>query len=325
MTYSANRLILRFVALLATACLVACSPKNQMLDGLDKAIGELGKPSSDWHAVVVSLGKSLPEAEKALISRDLDRLILTGLGSSPPDGRCDGNLIRERVRHELGRIRVRFDTRNPPLAPVPLVPVICEPSPAIFDLERCVSNVELFGHDLDASALMVSIKGVDGQSRSVDADLVGESGSLLSLDTKALKLSEDDAQIIVGTRDSGKALAVIDVVAPVRPPPVPAQAPVTLMVEDVLTQVRGASFGENKSVTYGRKCTPMHQRSECSVMQLRGVGRCEPAWVDPTNERDCRCRVQFTLPAFESIDCRVMLTERTMARQQTAPRKLVCR
>jgi hypothetical protein len=323
-TSSANRLIWRFVALLATACLAACAPKNQVIDGLDKAIGELGKPSADWHAVVVSLGKSLPETGKALIGQDLDRLIQVGLGSSAPDGRCDTNLIRDRVRQELGRLRVKVDTRNLPLTPVPHFPVICEPSPAIFDLDRCVSNVELFGHDLDASALTVSITGVNGQSRGVEANLVGESGYLVTLDTRTLKLSEDDAQIIVSTRDSGKALAVIDVVAPAKLPPVPVMPPVTLMVEEVLAHIEGRSFGENKSVIYGRKCTPLHQRSECSVAQLRGVGQCEPAWVDPTNERDCRCRVQFTLPAFESVDCRVKISERTMVRQQPAPRKLVC-
>jgi hypothetical protein len=320
----ANSLIGRFFALLAAASLVACSPTNHAVDALDKAIGELGKPSADWYAVLGSLEKSLPQASKADIGNDLDRIAQRGLASSPPDGRCDSNLIRARVQQELGRIRIRLDPRNPPLTPEPLFPVICEPSPAIFDLDRCVSNVKLYGQDLDASALMLSITGVDGQSRTVNADFAGESGRLVTLDTKALKLGEDDAQIIVRSRDSDKALAVIDVVAPVRPPPAPVLPAVTQMVENVITHIEAKSFGENKIVTYGRKCSPGHQRSECSVSQLRGIGQCEPAWVDPTNDSNCRCRVQFKLSAFESVDCRIRLNERTTVRQQAAPKKLVC-
>lgn len=314
----------RFAVVLAVVCLSACAPKNQAVEGLDKAIGELGSPSANWHAVASALSKSLPDADKTQIGTDLERVIQGGLASSPPNGRCDANLIRERVRLELNRMRVKLDARNPPLPPSPRLPVVCEPSPAIYELDRCVARLDLYGHDLDASALAVSIKAVNGQSRSAEASFVGEPGRLLTLDTAALKLSEDDAQIIVRARDGQSALVVIDVAAPVRPPPVPFVPTPARTIEETLTHVDARSFGENKGVTYGRNCTPGHQRSECSVKQLSGSGQCEPSWVDPTNEADCRCRVQFMLPAFESLDCRVRLTERAKARAQTPPKKVVC-
>lgn len=324
MLYVAIWRIRRFAVVLAVVCLSACSPKNQAVVGLDKAIGELGNPSANWYAIASALSKSLPEADKTQIGADLERVIQSGLASSPPDGRCDAKLIRERVRLELNRMRVKLDARNPPLPPSPRLPVVCEASPAIYDLDRCVARLGLYGQDLDASALAVSIKAVNGQSRGVEASFVGEPGRLLTLDTAALKLSEDDAQIIVRARDGQAALVVIDVAAPVRLPPVPVMLPPVRTIEETLAHVDGRSFGENKGVTYGRKCTPGHQRSECSVKQLGGSGQCEPSWVDPTNEADCRCRVQFKLLAFESLDCRVRLTERAKAREQTPPKKVVC-
>ncbi len=320
----AIKLVRRCAVVIAVVCLSACSPKNQVVEGLDKAIGELGKPSANWHSIASALDKSLPEAGKTQIGADLERVIQSGLASSPPDGRCDANLIRERVRQELNRMRVKLDARKPPLPPSQLVPVICEPSPAIYDLDRCVAKLDLYGHDLDAAALAVSIKAVNGQSRSAEATFVGESGRLLTLDTAALKLSEDDAQIIVRARDGQTALVVIDVAPPVRPPPAPVMPTPVRTIEEALAHVDGRSFGENKGVTYGRRCTPGHHRSECSVKQLSGSGQCEPSWVDPTNQDDCRCRVQFKLPAFESLDCRVRLTERANAREQAAPKKVVC-
>jgi len=320
----AIKLIRRFAVVLAVVCLSACSPTNQAVEGLDKAIGELGKPSANWYSVTSALSKSLPEADKTRIGTDLERVIQSGLASSPPDGRCDANLIRYRVRLELNRMRVKLDARNPPLPPSPRLPVVCEASPAIYELDRCVARLDLYGHDLDASALAVSIKGVNGQSRNAEVSFVGEPGRLLTLDTAALKLGEDDAQIIVRARDGQDALVAIDVAAPVRLPPVPVILPPPRAIEETLAHVDGRSFGENKGVTYGRKCTPGYQRSECSVKQLSGSGQCEPSWVDPTNEADCRCRVQFKLPAFESLDCRVRLTERTKAREQTPPKKVVC-
>jgi hypothetical protein len=320
----AIKLIRRFAVVLAVVCLSACSPKNQVVDSLDKAIGELGKPAANWYSIAGALAKSLPDAGSAQIGADLERLIQSGLASSPPEGRCDANLIRERVRQGLNRIRVKLDARKPPLPPSALLPVICEPSPAIYDLDRCVAKLDLYGHDLNAAALAVSIKGVNGQSRNVEASFVGESGRLVTLDTAALKLTEDDAQIIVSARQGQAALVVIDVAAPVKPPPVEATPAVVRTIEEALAHVEGRSFGENKGVTYGRKCTPGHHRSECSVKQLSGSGQCEPSWVDPTNQDDCRCRVQFKIPAFESLDCRVRLTERANARQQVAPKKVVC-
>lgn len=320
----ALRPIRRFAVVLAVVCLSACSPENQAVEGLDKAIGELGKPSANWYSVASALGKSLPQADKMQIGTDLERVIQSGLASSPPDGRCDAKLIKERVRLELNRMRVKLDARNPPLPPSPRLPVVCEASPAIYDLDRCVARLDLYGHDLDASALAVSIKGVNGQSRRAEATFVGEPGRLLTLDTAALKLSEDDAEIIVRARVGQAALVVIDVAAPVRPPPVPVLPTPVRTIEDTVVHVDGRSFGENKGVTYGRKCTPEHYRSECSVKQLSGSGQCEPSWVDPTNEADCRCRVQFKLPAFESLDCSVRLTERAKTREQTSPKKVVC-
>lgn len=320
----ANWLICRFFALLAAASLVACSPTNHAVDALDKAIGELGKPSANWHAIVLSLAKSLPPSSQALIAPDLDRIAQRGLASSPPDGRCDPNLIRARVQQEIGRIRIRLDPRNPPLIPARLVAVICEPSPAVFDLERCVRNVDLYGHDLDATAMVLLIEGVNGQVREVEAGVGDPRGRVVTIDSASLQLSEDDARIVVRAKGSDRDMAVIDVVAPVRPPPVQVLPSATRTVDEVITHLDGRSFGENRSVTYGRKCTPGHQRSQCSVQRLRGDGQCEPAWVDPTNESDCRCRVQFKLPAFESLDCRVRLTERTVPRPQPAPKKLVC-
>ena len=324
----AIKLIRRFAVSLAVALAVAglsaCSSKNQAVVGLDKAIAELGQPSANWYAIASALGKSLPEASKAQIGADLDRLIQSGLASSPPDGRCDANLIRERVRQDLNRLRVKLDARKPPLPPSPLVPVICEPSPAIYDLDRCVAKLDLYGHDLDASALTVAIKGVNGQSRSVESYFVGDSGRLVTLDTAGLKLSEDDAQIIVQAKLAQTTLVVIDVAPPVRQPPAPVLPTAVRTIEEALAHIDGRTFGENKGVTYGRKCTPGHHRSECSVKQLSGSGQCEPSWVDATNEGDCRCRVQFKLPAFESLDCRVRLTERANAREQAAPKKVVC-
>lgn len=320
----AIKLIRRFAVVLAVVCLSACSPTNQAVEGLDKAIGELGKPSANWYSVTSALSKSLPEADKTRIGTDLERVIQSGLASSPPDGRCDANLIRQRVRLELNRMRVKLDARNPPLPPSPRLPVVCEASPAIYELDRCVARLDLYGHDLDASALAVSIKGANGQSRTAEVSFVGEPGRLLTLDTAALKLGEDDAQIIVRARDGQDALVAIDVAAPVRLPPVPVILPPPRAIEETLAHVDGRSFGENKGVTYGRKCTPGYQRSECSVKQLSGSGQCEPSWVDPTNEADCRCRVQFKLPAFESLDCRVRLTERAKAREQTPPKKVLC-
>jgi hypothetical protein len=221
-------------------------------------------------------------------------------------------------------MRVKLDARKPPLPPSALLPAICESSPATYELDRCVAKLDLYGHDLNASALAVSIKGANGQSRSAETSFVGESGRLLTLDSAALKLSEDDAQIIVRARDGQAALVVIDVAAPARTPPVPVVLPPVRTIEETLAHVDGRSFGENRGVTYGRKCTPGHQRSECSVKQLSGSGQCEPSWVDPTNEADCRCRVQFKLPAFESLDCRIRLTERAKVHEQTPPKKVVC-
>jgi len=320
----AIKLIRRFAVVFAVVCLSACSPKNQVVESLDKAIGELGKQSANWYSISVALAKSLPEAGNAQIGADLERLIQSGLASSPPDGRCDTNLIRERVRQELNRMRVKLDAHKPPLPPSALLPAICEPSPAVYELDRCVAKLDLYGHDLNASVLAVSIKGVNGQTRNVEASFAGESGRLMTLDTAALKLTEDDAQIIVRARDGQAALAVIDVAAPAKPPPAQAIPAVVRTIEEALAHVEGKSFGENKGVTYGRRCTPGHHRSECSVKQLSGSGQCEPSWVDPTNQEDCRCRVQFKLPAFESLDCRVRLTERAKAREQLAPKKVVC-
>jgi len=320
----ANWLICRFFGLLAAASLVACSPTNHAVDALDKAIGELGKPSADWHAIVLSLGKSLPQSSQNLIATELDRIAQRGLASSPPDGRCDPNLIRARVQQELGRIRIRLDPRNPPLIPAPLVAVICEPSPAIFDLDRCVRDIDLYGHDLDASPMVLLIEGVSGQVREVEGGVGDARGQVVTIDSASLRLSEDDAKIVVRAKGSERDMAVIDVVAPVRQPPAQVLSSAARKVDEVNTHLDGRSFGDNRGVTYGRKCTPGHQRSECSVQLVRGNGQCEPAWVDPTNESDCRCRVQFKLSAYESLDCRVRVTERAVLKPQVAPKKLVC-
>jgi hypothetical protein len=319
-----SKLIWRLAVAAAMIGLTACSPKNQTVDGLDKAITDLAKPAANWYAIVVSLGKSLPEDGKALIGADLERLIQSGLASSPPDGRCDANLIRDRVRQELNRMRVKLDASKSP-APAPLMsPVVCEPVPAIYELDRCVRVIELYGHSLDAAAITVSVKRNDGQFRAVDEQFAGTSGGLLTLDASTLKLSEDDAQIVVRSKEAQTTLALIEVAAPAKPPP-PSVLPVSVRtVEEVVTHVEGKTFGENRGVTYGRKCTPGYHRSECSVRQINGTGQCEPTWVDPGNESDCRCRVQFRLPAFESIDCRVKLMERANLREQPAPKKVVC-
>jgi len=320
----ASKLIWRLAATAVMLGLIGCSPKNQTVEGLDKAITELAKPAANWHAIVSSLGKSLPPEGKSLIGADLERLMQNGLASSPPDGRCDANLIRDRVRQELSRIRVKLDADKSAVTGLSIGPVVCEPVPAIYELDRCVRTIELYGHDLDADAIAVSVKRNDGKLRAVDAQFAGTSSGLLTLDAGSLKLSEDDAQIVVLSKESRVTIALIEVAAPVKPPPVTVLPPVVRTVEEALAHVDGKSFGENRGVTYGRKCTPGFHRSECSVKQLNGTGQCEPAWVDPGNESDCRCRVQFKLPAFESIDCRVKLTERANVREQPAPKKVVC-
>jgi hypothetical protein len=320
----ASTLIWRLAATAALLGLVACSPKNQTVEGLDKAITELAKPAASWHAVVTSLEKSLSPEGKMLIGADLERLMQNGLASSPPDGRCDANLIRDRMRQELNRMRVKLDPSKSPM-PAPLMaPVVCEPVPAIYELDRCVRVIELYGHALDADAIAVTVKRNDGQIRQVDGQFAGTSGGLLTLDASSLRLSEDDAQILVLSKESRTTIALIEVAAPAKPPPVTVLPAAVRTIEEVVVRVDGRTFGENRGVTYGRKCTPGFHRSECSVRQLNGTGQCEPTWIEPGNESDCRCRVQFRLPAFESVDCRVKLTERANLREQPAPKKVVC-
>jgi hypothetical protein len=318
-------LIWRLAAIAALLGLTACSSKNQTVEGFDKAIAELAQPSANWQATVSTLGKSLPPEGKLLIGADLERLMQKGLASSPPDGRCDANLIRDRVRQELSRMRVKMDASHSPPIVQSTGPVVCEPLPAIYELERCVRVIELYGHDLDTAEITATVRGKDGRVREVDGQFAGTSGNLQTLDASLLRLSEDDDQIAILSRQTRATLAVIDVAAPARPPRSPPVQPASVRtVEEAIAHVDGKSFGENRGVTYGRKCSPGFHRAECSVRQLNGSGQCEPAWVDPGNESDCRCRVQFKLPAFESVDCRVKLTERANLREQPAPRKVVC-
>jgi hypothetical protein len=295
---------------------------NQAIEEVQKAIDALNANSAAWQQELNNLLNAGNADVKSLINNDVTNLLQRTIATGGAEFRCDTDFVGVRVKEGLEAVLAKLTGRTAP----PPSPAVCQVSPTSLDMAARPNTLQWFGYNFDSPGVHVALKYAGGEI-AIDNALTRPTHYLLTLDTSASTsaplCNKQNRQIILrsGTADIS-TVSVAKLQCPGAPPPPPA-LPTTNLVD--VNDGAGPNVGGNsEDHNKGGPCTTGYHREQCLVTKLSGSGHCEmTGWV--TNDpHHCECTVHFGASSFNSVQCRITITETGDPQPQPPPPPCPC-
>ncbi len=318
-------LLVGLAALVLSSCGIGEPAANKAAAAIDKAIARMDQNLLGWQEIVKGLPAELQGLESNA-ARDAEMIAQKSLAAAGSNIKCVADFARSRARGDLQRLADRL--RGKPTSDPQ--PVVCEPAPVNFSMERRPDFVEFHGYDFKLSNPDGSeVKRVRAYLRTIGSpDLpldewttfashyivsvkvgTGSSIPLCNKPGRVIVLKAIDGSGIERELGEKSEVGIIDAVCPAAPPaPTPMPA---IMVFDHHLLDGGGITGASYNRVYGPACSPNYHRLSyhASNESTGNVGWCQVNGWANDDPKSCEVEVHVGMRPFQGVDCHIVVWE----------------